>query len=617
MKLPTPFIRLPVQFDAERLAHELSQFSENDWTNHPLNYKGNSALRLISMDGEENDAVAGEMMPTTHLRKCEYVQQVLSSFKSVLSRSRFMRLGPGEIVPPHCDINYHWTNRTRIHIPIITHPDVQFVCDDQSVNMAEGQAWIFDNWRRHCVKNNSNITRIHLVVDTAGSPYFWNLVRQGQTKNFENTTPEGLRLAYQAGVQASFMTERFSSHTVMPASEVNTRCDDILSDLGTDATDVGKSTQNILIHLLINFKHDWESLWRVYGDDWNNVKYFREYITKLRIRLESVPNIVTLQSNGQSALQIINLHLLNPSVASKFLVNANTPKLKVQGKIRDFFDRPVFIVAAPRSGSTLLFETLTCASQLYSIGGESHSIFESLDALNPIHPAGCESNRLTEEHATPNISEAIRRGFASLLKDREGNFVEIGDVNRIRLLDKLPKNSLRIPFLRAVFPDALFIYLYRNPWHSISSMIEAWDSGQWVTYPSIMVEGKPWSLLLPPNWQELCKQSIASICASQWVAANEFITSDISTIGIDRCLTINYDDLTKNTYKTTQAICDFLNIKMDRYLHERVSSPLPVSRYTQTLPYAKKWERNSPAITATEPLFLKTWEKIQFLSQIK
>ena len=287
MKLPTPFIRLPVQFDAERLAHELSQFSENDWTNHPLNYKGNSALRLISMDGEENDAVAGEMMPTTHLRKCEYVQQVLASFKSVLSRSRFMRLGAGEIVPPHSDINYHWINKTRIHIPIITHPDVQFVCDDQSVNMAEGQAWIFDNWRRHFVKNNSNITRIHLVVDTAGSPYFWNLARQGQTKNFENTTPEGLRLDYQAGVQASFMTERFSSHPVMPASEVNTRCDDILSDLDTDATDAGKSTQNILIHLLINFKHDWESLWRVYGDDWNNVRYFREYITKLRIHLES------------------------------------------------------------------------------------------------------------------------------------------------------------------------------------------------------------------------------------------------------------------------------------------------------------------------------------------
>jgi len=616
MKLPTPFVRLPVQFDAKRLAHELSQFSEDDWTNHPLNYKGNSALRLISMDGEENDAVAGEMMPTTHLRKCEYVQQVLSSFKSVLSRSRFMRLGPGEIVPPHCDINYHWINRTRIHIPIITNPDVQFVCDDQSVNMAAGEAWIFDNWRRHFVKNNSNISRIHLVVDTVGSPYFWNLVGQGQDENFENKIPGGQRIDYQPGIKTPLLTERYSCHAVMPASEVNARCNEILSDLQTDATETGRNTQSVIINVLSAFKHDWESLWRVYGDDWNNVRYFREYINQVRNQLETIPNIVTLHSNGQSALQIISLHLLNPSIPPKYLINAKTPKLKIQGKIRDFFDRPVFIVAAPRSGSTLLFETLACASQLHSIGGESHSIFESLNSLNPIHPAGCESNRLTEEHVSPIISEAIRRGFASLLQDREGNFVEIGDVNRIRLLDKLPKNSLRIPFLRAVFPDALFIYLYRNPWHSISSMIEAWDSGQWVTYPNIMAEGKPWSLLLPPNWQELCKQPIASICANQWVAANEFITSDISTIGIDRCLTINYDDLTKNTHKTTQAICDFLNIKMDQYLYERVTFPLPASRHTQTVPNAEKWQKNSAAIAAIEPLFLKTWQNIQFLSQI-
>lgn len=617
MKLPTPFVRLPVRFDTDRLAHELNQFSEDDWVRHPLNYKGNSALRLISKDGEENDAVAGEMMPTIHLRKCEYVQQVLSSFKSVMSRSRFMRLAPGAEVPPHCDINYHWINRTRIHIPIITNPDVEFLCDDQLVNMGKGEAWIFDNWRRHSVKNNSNITRIHLVLDTSGSPYFWNLVAHGQTENFQNKSIKSIQIDYQPEAKVNLVTERFSNPTVMSASEVNLRCSDIIGDLQTNGSKTNEDVREALNHILRTFIRDWESLWSVYGDEVYSIRYYRNYVTQVRTQLDTFPDVVTMRSNGQSALKIITLHLLSPSIAAKYLVNSQTPKLQVQGKTRDFFDRPIFIVAAPRSGSTLLFETLACASQLHSVGGESHSIFESINALNPSHPDGCESNRLTEKHVTPAVSESIKRGFASLLKDREGNFIEIGDVNRVRLLDKLPKNSLRIPFIKKIFPDALFIYLYRNPWHSISSMMEAWDSGKWVTYPNIRAGGKPWSLLLPPNWQSLCSEPIVSICARQWVAANEYITSDFSEIESDRCLTINYENLTKDPMSTVRAICDFSNLKLDRYLLERITSPLPISRFTHTLPNSQKWEKNATAIASVEPIFSKTWEKIQFMSNIQ
>ena len=102
MKLATPFVQLPIRFDAERLAYEIGQFTESEWNAHPLNYTGNSALRLITVNGGANDAISGEMMPTPYLQRCEYVQQVLGAFDSVWSRSRFMRLQPGAVVPPHC-----------------------------------------------------------------------------------------------------------------------------------------------------------------------------------------------------------------------------------------------------------------------------------------------------------------------------------------------------------------------------------------------------------------------------------------------------------------------------------------------------------------------------------
>ena len=42
------------------------------------------------------------------------------------------------------------------------------------------------------------------------------------------------------------------------------------------------------------------------------------------------------------------------------------------------FDRPLIILAAPRSGSTLLFETLAESPGVWTVGGESHSFIEGI-----------------------------------------------------------------------------------------------------------------------------------------------------------------------------------------------------------------------------------------------
>ena len=120
------------------------------------------------------------MLPTPALLASPYLQQVLASFSTVWSRSRLMRIEGGGSVPPHSDMNHHWFYRVRVHIPVITRPEVRFHCGDQSVHMAAGEAWIFDNWREHKVLNPTTDARIHLVADTAGTSAFWRLVTQGQ-----------------------------------------------------------------------------------------------------------------------------------------------------------------------------------------------------------------------------------------------------------------------------------------------------------------------------------------------------------------------------------------------------------------------------------------------------
>jgi hypothetical protein len=44
---------------------------------------------------------------------------------------------------------------------------------------------------------------------------------------------------------------------------------------------------------------------------------------------------------------------------------------------------PVFVVCPPRSGSSLLFETLQRSPSLATIGGESHEVIEGIVALTP------------------------------------------------------------------------------------------------------------------------------------------------------------------------------------------------------------------------------------------
>jgi len=190
MRLPRPFYRLPVRFDAARLKSELESLPEAAWARHPREFEGNSSIRLISADGAENDTMRGAMLPTPHLRACPYVRQVLASFNVVWSRSRFMRLNPGANVPEHADTSYHWFQRVRVHIPVITWPEVRFNCGDESVHMAAGEAWLFDNWRRHSVVNPTDQVRVHLVADTSGTASFWQHVARSSAGRWKQKFDE-------------------------------------------------------------------------------------------------------------------------------------------------------------------------------------------------------------------------------------------------------------------------------------------------------------------------------------------------------------------------------------------------------------------------------------------
>lgn len=267
------------------------------------------------------------------------------------------------------------------------------------------------------------------------------------------------------------------------------------------------------------------------------------------------------------------------------------------------FDRPLFIVSAPRAGSSLLFETLSLFPDLWTIGEESHELMEGIPAL---HPAanGYASNRLTADDATLEVAAELHDRFARQLRDREKrHLIDLppeARPARLRLLEKTPKNALRIPFLAALYPDARFLFLYREPAGNISSIVEGWESRRFIAYRSLPDGGEPWSFLLTPGWEEVRDRPLAEIAAHQWRVANETIVADLAGIPA-AWLLVRYTELIDAPRSVIGQIAAFADLAWDEIVEQRLSRPLPPSRMTVSPPAREKWRRREVELTAVLP----------------
>jgi hypothetical protein len=263
-------------------------------------------------------------------------------------------------------------------------------------------------------------------------------------------------------------------------------------------------------------------------------------------------------------------------------------------EVRARFDRPIFIVSMPRSGSTLLFETLAQAPDLYTIGGESHRFIEGLAPFTPI-AHDWDSNRLTEADANHPAVTLLTDAFYNFLKDRDGNQAD----GRVRMLEKTPKNSLRVPFLDAIWRDGLFVYLYRDPHQGLASMMRAWQSGKFKTYSQLPGwTGLPWSLVLVPGWRELIGAPLPQIVAHQWTTATNVLLDDLEQRPAGRVVGLDYDVLIADPQRAMEALAPQLDLAWDRPLTRQ----LPPSKMTLTAPKADKWRELESEIVSVWPI---------------
>lgn len=617
MKLPAEFLQLPLTFDAERLYAEISAVPTEAWRPHPQGFADNDALILVSTGGgQHNDDLSGQMLPTPALKQSPYLQQVMASFATVIGRSRLMRIGGSAEASPHFDQNYYWQQRMRIHVPIRTNPEVRFHCGDRSINMAAGECWVFDTWKIHKVTNPANEPRIHLVCDTVGSGPFWDLLAQSRNPFAVDTAAERdfrpHHVAWQPDRKAALSFERVNLPDVMSPWEQESLLANLLDDLLS--ADPPAEVYRQFQARLERFRFQWRGLWARYAVSVDGLIAYRHALDQLERHLEKFAGQMELP-NGADPVEIVRAIIIE---GSKALLPGQAGQAVPQNQhVRQHtgpavsnealqIRRPVVIAAAPRSGSTLLFETMAAVDTLVSVGGESHRVIEGLSNL---HPAAqhFDSNALAADLADATTIHALRRRFLEAIVAHEPaeRLRRLGP--DLRLLEKTPKNALRLPFLRQVFPGMRLVYLIRHPRENISSIIDAWRSGRFVTYPELPGwSGSPWSLLLIPGWRDLPAQDIAMIAARQWQVAHEFILDALETLDFAHVAALRYEELIAEPGPVMQELCDRLELP-----RPGIEDELPLSVHTLTPPDPDKWKRNADELARVLPEIESTWQRLQ------
>jgi hypothetical protein len=169
-----PSLKLSYQFEPTRLQADLRQVLAEEFVPHfnTAYYQGDwSVVPFRSVGGRANhiypDPTAkSSYADTPLLSRCPYIREVLAAFRCPQQAVRFLRLKAGSSIKEHTDYNLGFEDgEIRLHIPVVTSPEVEFVLNGGRVDMKEGECWYHDFNLPHRVANRGTADRVHLVID--------------------------------------------------------------------------------------------------------------------------------------------------------------------------------------------------------------------------------------------------------------------------------------------------------------------------------------------------------------------------------------------------------------------------------------------------------------------
>ncbi|MDP4220825.1 MAG: aspartyl/asparaginyl beta-hydroxylase domain-containing protein [Bacteroidota bacterium] len=166
--------RLPFTFEIADLLSDLENFAGAEWLPHfnTSYYEGDwDGLALRAPGGKLGSIYPGsisqkEFADTPWMPHFRSVEKILETFQCSITSVRFLRLKRGSAIREHSDNALSFEDgEVRLHIPVITNDVIEFKSNGRRLLMKEGECWYINAGLPHSVENNSEIDRIHLVID--------------------------------------------------------------------------------------------------------------------------------------------------------------------------------------------------------------------------------------------------------------------------------------------------------------------------------------------------------------------------------------------------------------------------------------------------------------------
>jgi hypothetical protein len=172
-----------LQADLDQIKSELwvphfnKDYFAGEWSGVALRSCGGRPDQLYQDPGSQTLVEDSPIM-----KRCPNIQTVLANLKCPLKSVRFLKLAAGSIIQEHRDYDLGYElGEVRLHIPIVTNPDVVFYVDARRVDMKAGDCWYLDLGLPHWVDNRGQSDRIHLVIDCQLNEWLSELILDGDT----------------------------------------------------------------------------------------------------------------------------------------------------------------------------------------------------------------------------------------------------------------------------------------------------------------------------------------------------------------------------------------------------------------------------------------------------
>lgn len=258
---------------------------------------------------------------------------------------------------------------------------------------------------------------------------------------------------------------------------------------------------------------------------------------------------------------------------------------------------PIILFGNTRSGTSVIQQVLAAHPDV-AAWYEPRNLWQYADP-------GRNHDEFDEHDATEKVKRYVRQRFLEYQNENGGRII----------VEKTPVNVLRIPYVRAIFPEATFLYVIRTPFSFISSVELKWQK-------TVTVKGIGWRLKsTPPTqlhhyarkyvrqqydkrvrkkkylsvWgpryrgiaQDVATEEMLTVIARQWSACSAKAERDLAAFEGGQVLRLRYEDFVTDPLADMARICEHAGLEMTDEVADAARDLVKSDRQ-------QKWTRFNP-----------------------